>query len=76
MSDTDDLCFLCDQPGADKIPHPVNWPGERAVPPGRFVHQHCEQAETDRAFHALDEQARNNFLNRMIADHVNNLPYR
>ena len=65
---TDELCFLCGQPGADKIPHPINWPGEQVAPFGGFVHQHCEQAETERAFNELDAQTRNRFLDRLIAD--------
>lgn len=34
MNENEDICGL---PGADKIPHPIRWPGER-VPDTDFVH--------------------------------------
>jgi len=44
----EDICGFCGFPGADKIPHPVRWPGEE--PAGtEYVHARCEQEETRRA---------------------------
>ena len=43
-----DLCRLCGEPGADKIPHPHYWPTETR-PDTEFVHATCEDAECKRA---------------------------
>ena len=37
MSEDDDICGLCGEPGADKFKHPIHWPGEW-IPDGKFVH--------------------------------------
>jgi len=52
-----DLCGLCGLPGADKIPHPCHWPGER-IPDKKLVHADCEAEETRRAYEALSPQER------------------
>ncbi len=51
----DDICGLCGKPGADKVPHPEYWPGER-MPGTEYVHADCEKAEQGRAFHALSKE--------------------
>ena len=48
MNDDDDICGLCGEGGADKIPHLVRWPGEQTPNTG-VVHAECEQAECGRA---------------------------
>jgi len=45
----DDICGLCGEAGADKIPHPVYWPTEQK-PGSDLVHASCEAAECQRAF--------------------------
>lgn len=57
----DDICGLCGQPGADKIPHPVRWPGEM-MPGSDFVHRECEDAECCRAHAAMTDREREHFL--------------
>lgn len=57
----DDICGLCGEPGADKLPHPVYWPGER-VPNTDLVHAECEQEECSRAHAALTDRERQAFL--------------
>jgi hypothetical protein len=54
-------CGLCGEPGADKIAHPVHWPGER-VPDGNLVHAECEREECKRAYAALSDTQRRAFL--------------
>jgi hypothetical protein len=44
-----DICGLCGKPGADKIPHPMHWPGER-IPETDLVHGDCERLECEDAF--------------------------
>lgn len=48
LTDEDDICGLCGEPGADKFAHPDHWPGER-VPDGPLVHTECEIEECMRA---------------------------
>ncbi len=48
MNDIDDICGFCGLPGADKIPHPIRWPGEQH-PNTELVHAECEQEECSRA---------------------------
>ncbi len=60
----DDTCGLCGHPGADKIPHPHYWPGERR-PDGPLVHASCEEEECGRA-HALLSQAERDAVLRSI----------
>jgi hypothetical protein len=57
----EDICGLCGQPGADKIPHPCYWPGERR-PDGPLVHAECEAEECRRAHAALSPEQRRAFL--------------
>jgi len=57
----DALCGLCGEPGADKVPHPVYWPGERR-PGGAWVHAVCEDEECRRAHAALSDEERGRFL--------------
>ena len=62
MTDNDeDICGLCGEPGADKIAHPVYWPGEMR-PVGLLVHAECEDAECGRAHAALSDEQREAFL--------------
>jgi len=63
MPENDDtyICGLCGLPGADKIAHPVHWPGEQ-IPTGQFVHATCEQEECKRAHAELTQTQRENFL--------------
>lgn len=48
MNEEEDICGLCGLPGADKIPHSIRWPAERA-PDMPFVHAECERAECEMA---------------------------
>ena len=61
MSEGDDICGLCGEPGADKFKHPIHWPGEW-IPDGKFVHAECEQAECKRAHAVLSDKERIDFL--------------
>lgn len=56
-----DICGLCGQPGADKIPHPNHWPGEQK-PDTDLVHSECEQTECARAHAQLSDRERKAFL--------------
>lgn len=60
----DDICGLCGLAGADKIPHPVHWPGER-VPDTDLVHSQCESEECQRAHLALTDKEREQFLSSL-----------
>ena len=57
----DDICGLCGLPSADKIPHPVYWPGEQQ-PYTDLVHADCEDEECRRAHAELSPQEREVFL--------------
>ncbi len=57
----EDICGLCNLPGADKVPHPIYWPGERE-PGTEYVHADCEKAECERAHLALTDEQRKEFL--------------
>lgn len=59
MSDeNNDICGLCGEVGADKIPHPNHWPGEQR-PDSELVHAECEQDECARAHaHLSDDERR------------------
>jgi hypothetical protein len=59
--DGEDLCGLCGEPGADKIPHPIYWPGEQR-PDVAVVHASCEAEECERAHAALTPEERADFL--------------
>lgn len=56
-----DICGFCGDPFADKIPHPIRWPGEQSAGT-ELVHADCEQEETRRAHAALSSQQRELFL--------------
>ena len=62
FSDPPDICGLCGEAGADKVPHPHRWPGERA-PGTELVHASCEDEECRRAHAALTDKQREDFLN-------------
>ena len=55
------ICGFCGKPGADKLPHPVRWPGEDA-PGTDYVHKECEDVETKRAHSLLTDEQRKEFL--------------
>ncbi len=59
--DTRDICGFCGKPGADKIPHPVRWPGEESAETD-YVHAACEEEECRRAHAALSDEERRAFL--------------
>lgn len=63
MSDIqeEDICGLCGEPGADKMAHPIHWPGER-IPNGPCVHAECEEEECKRAHSLLSDFDRQRFL--------------
>jgi len=61
LESRDDICGLCGEPGADKIPHPVRWPGERS-PDTELVHESCEDTECNRAHSLLSDNQRAIFL--------------
>lgn len=48
IMEEEDICGLCDKPGADKIHQPVYWPTERR-PSSKYVHSECEEQEGFRA---------------------------
>ena len=58
---SDHICGLCGMPGADKIPHPMYWPGEQR-PNTNFVHAECEDEECKRAHAELSPQEQEAFL--------------
>jgi len=55
-----DICGFCGLPGADKIPHPIRWPGEQSAGTD-FVHAECEDAECRRAHTLLTDVERETF---------------
>ncbi len=57
----EDVCGLCGRPGANKIPHPIHWPGE-AVSETGLVHADCEHGECGRAHAQLSDAERAAFL--------------
>lgn len=57
----DDICGLCGEPGADKIRHPIHWPGE-TVPDSEYVHASCEDEECRRAHSVLSQEEREKFI--------------
>lgn len=61
MDEHDDVCGFCGKPGADKIPHPVRWPGEDS-PGTDLVHADCESYECGRAHGVLTDKQRIDFL--------------
>jgi hypothetical protein len=57
----ENICGFCGKPGADKMPHPIRWPGEQSAGTER-VHTECEQEECKRAHAALSDAEREAFL--------------
>lgn len=57
----EDICGFCGLPGADKVPHPLRWPGEESAGT-ELVHADCEQDECKRAHAALTDRQREAFL--------------
>lgn len=60
-SETIDICGFCGEGGADKMPHPVHWPGEESAGT-ELVHAECEREECARAHSALSQRQRDDFL--------------
>lgn len=56
-----DICGFCGLPGADKVPHPVRWPGEESSD-SEYVHAECENHECQRAHQLLTDRQREEFL--------------
>jgi len=62
MSELDeDICGFCGQPGADKVPHPMRWPGECSAGTP-YVHASCEDEECGRAHRQLSDMERKSVL--------------
>lgn len=61
MNEKEDICGFCGKPDADKIPHPVRWPGEENAGT-EFVHSECEKVECRRAHSMLTHSEREQFL--------------
>lgn len=59
--DDSEICGFCGLPGADKIPHPIHWPGEQSAGT-EFVHAECEAEECQRAHAAMTDDERCRFL--------------
>lgn len=59
--DEEDICGFCGEPRADKLPHPVRWPGEKSAGT-ELVHAACEQEECGRAHACLSDSQRVEFL--------------
>lgn len=57
----DEICGLCELPGADKIPHPMYWPDERR-PDTDYVHIKCEELEEEIGSNLCQGAARMAFL--------------
>ena len=56
-----DICGFCGLSGADKVPHPVRWPGEESAGTD-YVHASCETEECRRAHAVLSNDERRRFL--------------
>lgn len=65
LDEPEDICGFCGKPGADKIPHPVYWPGENSAGT-EYVHAACENAECERAMNLLTKQQRNRFIEELM----------
>ena len=61
LEESEDICGLCGELGADKFAHPIHWPGEQC-PDGELVHVECETEECKRAHAALSTEQREAFL--------------
>ena len=62
--EADDVCGFCNKGGADKIPHPVRWPGEESAGT-LLVHATCEDEECCRAHGLLSDKRRASFLRNL-----------
>ncbi len=56
-----EICGHCGQPGVDKVPHPIRWPGEQD-PGTDYIHAECEERECARAHRLLSDKERAEFL--------------
>ncbi len=65
MKETDDICGLCGELGADKFCHPVHWPTEK-VPKTDLVHAKCEREEGMRAFEEYRSQVGENGIKEFL----------
>lgn len=61
IDNEEDICGLCGESGADKVAHPIHWPGEQ-IPNGPYVHAQCESDECGRAHSILTDKQRRDFL--------------
>lgn len=65
MSEDQDICGLCGEPGADKMARwtggGVYWPGEEPSA-SEFVHAYCEHEEQRRAHAELSQDQRDEVL--------------
>lgn len=61
MTESADVCGFCGLPGANKIPHPIRWPGENSAGT-EYVHDTCEAEECARAHLNLTDKQRESFL--------------
>lgn len=61
LTQEEDICGFCQLPGADKVPHPVRWPGEESAGT-EYVHAACENEECQRAHRLLSDEQRRKFL--------------
>jgi len=59
--EADDVCGFCGKGGANKIPHPIRWPGEESAGTP-LVHAACEGEECGRAHALLTDKQRADFL--------------
>jgi hypothetical protein len=56
-----DICGFCGRSDANKVPHPVRWPGEESAGTP-YVHAVCEEQECRRAHALLSDRERERFL--------------
>ncbi len=61
----EDICGLCGEGGADKLPHPCYWPTEQR-PGTKLVHTECENDECERAFNEYHEQVGDDGIKRFL----------
>ena len=62
-ADCPDVCCWCGEPGADKIPAPVQWPEQDAATT-EYVHSHCEDSEIGRASALCTGKERDDWIDR------------
>ena len=61
----EDICGLCGEPGADKMPHPVHWPTEQ-IPETDLVHADCEKEECERAYKEFHRNVGENGIKQFL----------